>query len=1178
MVARGTGELPHESFQGMLLQLRGRTGLTQRQLATSLGMHWRSIQGWESGANYPSAASLRLLLVAYLEAGALTPGKETAHADAVWTAAIRQAPRLRTPLDHPWFAALLAEHVPSPQGGVEAEPPTASAATSPGPPAARERRQNWGEAPDIVQFQGRTLELQTLQRWVLADDCRVVALLGIGGIGKTMLAARLAADLVPEFDRVYWRSLRNALPTREWLAGVIAFVSAPNTILPEAEAAQIELLLDLLRERRCLLVLDNMETVVQPGERDGRYREGYAGYGTVLQRLGESQHKSCLLLTSREAPPALGPLEGEQASVRSFDLAGLTVGDGRAMLQHRGLVGDAAAWAALVERYGGNSLALKISGESIRHLFGGDIAAFLREKEPVFGGVRLLLDEQIARLSEIEHAALRWLAVECEPVTFADLATDLGSARDAVSVLEAVQSLRRRSLLVQGRGFALALSLQSVVQEYVTQRMIDDVASEIMTSQPAQLLGQALIKATSKDYVRRSQERLIAAPVLERLIARYDDKRGAEQCLTRLLDSLRGRPRVEQGYGPGNLINLLRLLRGDLRGVDLSGLTIRQAYLQEVEAQDASFAGAHLSDSTIAEAFDSPSSVALSADGAYLAAGTANGEVRVWRLSDRTPILSMMGHTSIAAGVALSRDGRLVASGGLDGVVNLWEAPGGQLLATLRGHTGGIWAVALSGDGQVAASGGQDRTIRVWKTASGESLATLEGHTGTVWGVALSSDGRLVASGSQDGTVKLWSFDRTGQRLRMSGDTARLLATLEGHTGTVWAVALSGDGRLVASGSQDATVRLWNTRGEPLACLRGHTAGVWGVALSGDGRLVASSSQDGTVRLWETASGRPLATLQEHTGPVRGVGLSGDGGLVVGGGQLGVVMLWEAHEGRLLGTLQGHEGGLGGVALSGDGRRLVVGGGQDGTLRLWDPNDGRLVATLPGHTAGVWTVALSNDAGLLASGNQDGTVRLWDGNDGRPGAILRGHTGTVGGVALSGDGRVVVSGGHDGTVKLWEANDGRLRANLRGHTGGVWGVGLSADARVVASGSQDGTVRLWDSASGDLVTTLLGHIGGVWSVALSGDGRLVVGGGQDGTIRLWETASGTLLGTLEGHAGPVWSLAFTWDGRLVVSGSQDRTVKLWDAASGHLLTTLVGHTRGVWGVALSRDGQYVASQ
>src|SRR3981081_2200916 len=147
MVARATGELPHESFQGMLLQLRGKTGLTQRELATSLGMHWRSIQGWESGANYPSAASLRSLLATYLEAGALTTGEETAQADALWTAAPRQAPRVRTPLDHPWFAARLAQYVPFPRGGVEAEPPATSPTTSPGPHAAPERRQSWGEAP-----------------------------------------------------------------------------------------------------------------------------------------------------------------------------------------------------------------------------------------------------------------------------------------------------------------------------------------------------------------------------------------------------------------------------------------------------------------------------------------------------------------------------------------------------------------------------------------------------------------------------------------------------------------------------------------------------------------------------------------------------------------------------------------------------------------------------------------------------------------------------------------------------------------------------------------------------------------------------------------------------------------------------------------------------------------------
>ena len=181
---------------------------------------------------------------------------------------------------------------------------------------------------------------------------------------------------------------------------------------------------------------------------------------------------------------------------------------------------------------------MKISGETIRHLFGGDIAAFLRERRSGLWRRPPLVGRADRAATEIEQAVLRWLAVECEPVTFADLANDLGSTLDAVSVLEAVQSLRRRSLLVQRRGYALALSLQSVVLEYVTQRMIDDVGERDrdLAAWPC-CSRQALIKATSKEYVRRSQERLIAAPVLERLIALlWRVNRGAKQCLMRLLD------------------------------------------------------------------------------------------------------------------------------------------------------------------------------------------------------------------------------------------------------------------------------------------------------------------------------------------------------------------------------------------------------------------------------------------------------------------------------------------------------------------------------------------------------------------------------------------------------------------------------------------------------------------
>ena len=141
----------------------------------------------------------------------------------------------------------------------------------------------------------------------------------------------------------------------------------------------------------------------------------------------------------------------------------------------------------------------------------------------------------------------------------------------------------------------------------------------------------------------------------------------------------------DQGYGPGNLVNLLRPLRGDLKGVDLFGLAIRQIYLPDVEAQGASLAGAHLSETVLGEAFSYPTSLALSADGAYLVAGTARGEVCRWRVADRTLLAALTGHTGVIWGMALSGDGRLLASSGLDETVRRWEASSGASRLALRG-------------------------------------------------------------------------------------------------------------------------------------------------------------------------------------------------------------------------------------------------------------------------------------------------------------------------------------------------------------------------------------------------------------------------------------------------------------------------------------------------------------
>jgi WD40 repeat protein/transcriptional regulator with XRE-family HTH domain len=1155
-----------EPFHRLLLAGRGRTGLTQRQLADRAGVSARSIQDWEAGVSYPSAERLQQLIAALLEAGGLSAGRETEEARALWAAVESASLRMHAPFDAVWFAHLLAERPLSAAGlggtgaGRGAVPAGRAVAS-----VAAERHQDWGEAPDVLGFVNRTDELGALRRWILDEGRRVVALVGIGGVGKTSLAAKLAQEVAPGFERVYWRSLRDAPTVGDWLAGAIGFLSDQRLAPPASESERLTLLLRLLRDRPCLLMLDNFETLFEPGQDEGRYRAGLAGYGHLLGMVGEAAHRSCLLLTSREAPVELAILGGD--AVRTLQLGGLGVDEARSLLGDKRLIGDAAAWVDLVARCAGNGLALRLVGESIHQIFGGEIDAFLKEAGAgvVFGGIRRLLAEQVERSSALEQRILRALAVERDPLRLTVLLAALGPGVGRGSVVEAVEALRRRSLVERAEAAgSAAFTLQSVVLEFVSDQLVEAVTEEIERGRPTLLVEQPLVQAQAREYVRQSQERLIGAPILQLLTANHGDTE-TEWLLRALLDGWRYRPPAEQGYGPGNVVNLLRLLRGDLRESDLRGLTLRQAYLAEVDAQDASLVNAHLAETVLAEAFHFPASVALSGDGALLAAGTTTGEVWLWRVADRTPLWAVQGHTGAIWAVAQSGDGRLVASGGEDGTVRVWATATGRPVATLQGNTGAIRGVALSADGRLVAGGGADGTVGLWETATGRPLATLEGHSGWVRVAALSADGHLVASGGEDGAVRLWETA-----------TGRPLATLEGHSGAVWGVALSADGQLVASGGADGTVRLWEAEtGRPLATLQGHTSWVWGVSLAADGRLVASGGEDGTVRLWETATGRPLAILPGHTGMVRGVALALDGRLVASGGEDGTVRLWETATGRPLATLPGHTDAVWGVAVSADGK-LLASGGFDGAVRLWEAETGRPVATLPGHTGAIRGVALTADGRLVASSGADGTVRLWEAETGRPLATLAGHSGWVRGAALSADGRLVASSGGDGTVRLWEVDTGRPLATLEGHGGAIWGVALTADGRLVAGGG-DGTVQVWETATGRLLATLEGHSGAVRGVAFSADGRLLAGGGGDGTIRLWETSTGRPVAALEGHRGAVWGAALSADGRLLASSGGDGTVRLWETDTGRPLATLVGHSGVVWSVALSADGRRLAS-
>jgi WD40 repeat protein len=441
-------------------------------------------------------------------------------------------------------------------------------------------------------------------------------------------------------------------------------------------------------------------------------------------------------------------------------------------------------------------------------------------------------------------------------------------------------------------------------------------------------------------------------------------------------------------------------------------------------------------------------------------------------------------------------------------------------------------------------------------------LAAIDRH---VRSVAISPDGRLVAAGSDDCTVGLWQVE-----------DGKLLQTLEEHTDWVMGVAFSPDGQIVASASDDFTIRLWRVvDGTVLRILTGHAGVVTSVAFSPDGQLVATGSADKTVRLWNVADGTPQRSLGGHTDSVRSVAFSPDGRRVASGSADSTVRLWRVEDGKLLQTLEGHTEWVAGVAFSPDGK--IVASAGDFTVRLWRVADGAPLQRLAGHTNWALSVAFSPDGQIVASGSADYMVRLWRVADGIPLQRLAGHTEWVRSVCFAPNGRFIVSGSDDYTVRLWQVEDETLQRPLVAHTGFVNGVAFSPDGRLVASGSADKTVRLWQVDDGMLLRTLEGHTERVRSVAFSPDGRLVASGSVDKTVRLWQVDDGMLLRTLEGHTERVFGVAFSPDGRLVASGSVDKTVRLWQVDNGMLLRTLDGHASVVRSVAFSPDGRLVAS-
>lgn len=422
------------------------------------------------------------------------------------------------------------------------------------------------QAPSVSFFVGREKELAQLEHWIVEDRCRLVLLMGVGGIGKTALAVKLVERVQQVFDCCIWLSLREAPRFNESLVHLLSCLSnQQEKILHDNLGENLSLLSHYLTQSRCLLVLDNAESLLETGTKAGKFQLNYEDYGALLKRLGEGRHQSCLLLTSREKPDEVALMEGENAPVRVLNLKGLEESNNQELLRAFGLNGSIDQCRQVFQYFDGNPLALRIVAIQIHDLFNDDIDFFLDQESHEFSEISDLLNSQFERLSDLEKLIMYWLAVSRDGVDFQTLQDDIIERTSKGKILAAIQSLKKRCLVeVTGKGF----TLQNVILENLTDRLVNEVIREIKSQNICLLNKMPLLQATKPNYIKEAQTRLLLKPVIDQL---FD----AENFLLAVIDKIHSTSDFLIGYAAGNVFNLACKSGLDLRRFDFSNLELR---------------------------------------------------------------------------------------------------------------------------------------------------------------------------------------------------------------------------------------------------------------------------------------------------------------------------------------------------------------------------------------------------------------------------------------------------------------------------------------------------------------------------------------------------------------------------------------------------------------------------
>jgi WD40 repeat protein len=1028
------------------------------------------------------------------------------------------------------------------------------------------RPQSYIPFEDNPLFQERPGEFETIEKLLAAgnDPARLglVGVTGLGGIGKTQLAAKLCHRFQQQQqqkfpDGIFWMTATGDL--RDWQRQLAELAVRTGYLPPDDDTNLVENEMRraqhmgryLAEHAEALLVLDNVEdtslvtkalpTLVGKTAHCAilyTSRLVIAPAGAQVHRVDRLPEEAALRLLLESTRPNLLPLalngnadpeaEAARALCQAVGYLPLALTHLRAVLARSGTTSLVRLLTIIKER---GAKAVEQGDQYEKALF----AAF----EETWRLVRTAEAREIFLLAacfpEVTPIPLWLLGLAAGLGESGDLLEPLGDARYELHDLSLLEDLSGEQVRMHPmvREFGLGcLAMEAEGGQAIRQAAIERLAGAFCD------LGDLEKRAWRVGYWQLLAQVQAVLDYGQALDPKSQQLAAIKQWKRRL--DLESHLLGASGIWPSELPNLFyqqlynRQVEENHQLATSSGQRAAWLQLQEpVGAEDRALLRIFLGHSNTVW------SVAFSPDGRFILSGSDDETVRLWEANTGLAVRSFDDYNDRVRSVAFSPDGRFILFGSFDGTVALWGTESGQVIRSFKSHSEWVRSVAFSPDGSLILSGFNDGTVMLWETESGREVRFFVDHRSSVINsMTFSPDGRFILSGFKDGTVVLWETE--------SGKEVRFFV---GHARGVRSVAFSPDGHYILSGSDDGTIKLWETKsGKEVRSFVGHRDCVWSVAFSPDGRFILSGSADRTVRLWEVDSGRMVRSFVGHALGVRSVAFSPKGHYILSGSDDGRIRMWEADIIQTVHSFSfgGHSKVVKSVAFSPDGRYILSGSG-DKTVVLWEADSGKVVRSFVGHRDWVMSMAFSPDSRLVVSGSDDKTVKLWEADSGKVRYSFMGHHAWVRSVAFSPDGRLVVSGSDDKTVRLWDIVKGLAVRSFVGHRGTVRSVAFSADSRLVLSGSDDGTVRLWEAESGLEVRSFQGHSSNVYSVAFSADDRMVVSGSADGTVRLWEADSGLEVGTFKGHSSTVWNVAFSPDDRFIISGDESGQTRLWQA-------------------------------